>query len=34
MKRIEEHVAQIKKLAASCNLSRQDIIDLFDIMEE
>ena len=34
LKRIEDHILEIKKLAASCNLSRQDIIEMFDTMEE
>lgn len=34
LKRIEEHIAQIRKLAAACNLSTQDIIDMIRIMEE
>ena len=33
LKRIEEHIAEIKKLAAACNLSKQDIIDMIDILE-
>lgn len=34
LKKIEEYIQQIIQLAASCNLSRQDIIDMFNIMEE
>lgn len=34
LKRIEEHITEIRKLAASCGLSTQDIIDMIKIMEE
>lgn len=34
LKKIEEYIQKIMQLAASCNLSRQDIIDMFNIMEE
>lgn len=34
LKKIEEYIQKIIQLAASCNLSRQDIIDMFNIMEE
>jgi len=35
LKRIEDHIEQIKKLATSCNLSRDDIIEMIlFVMEE
>lgn len=34
LKKIEEYMMQIAKLAVSCNLSRQDIIDMFNIINE
>lgn len=34
LKQIERHLESIAKLAASCNLSRQDILDMFDILNE
>ena len=35
LKKIEEHIKQIAKLAASCNLSRDDIIEMITFgMEE
>lgn len=34
LKKIEEYMQEIRKLAASCNLSRQDILDMFTILEE
>lgn len=34
LKKIEEYIQEIRKLAASCNLSRQDILDMFTILEE
>lgn len=34
LKKIEEHMQQITKLAVSCNLSRQDIIEMFNIILE
>lgn len=34
LKKIEDHMLKIAQLAASCNLSRQDIIDMFYIIEE
>ena len=35
LKKIEEHIEQIAKLAASCNLSRNDIIEMITFgMEE
>ena len=33
LRRIEEHLAEVVKLAASCELSKQDILDMLDIME-
>lgn len=34
LKKIEYHIDEILKLSQSCNLSKQDIIDMIDIMEE
>lgn len=34
LKKIEEHMQEIVKLAAFCNLTRQDIMDMFLILEE
>ena len=35
LKKIEEHIEQIAKLAASCNLSREDIVEMITFgMEE
>lgn len=34
LKRIEACIDEIRKLAVSCDLSRQDIIDMFRIIEE
>lgn len=34
LKKIEEHLQSILKLAASCNLKKQDIIDMLNIFEE
>ncbi|MGI5855797.1 MAG: GntR family transcriptional regulator [Candidatus Merdivicinus sp.] len=34
LKKIEEHMRQIQKLAASCNLSRQDLLEMFHIIIE
>ena len=35
LKRIEEHIEQIAKLAVSCNLSREDIVEMITFgMEE
>lgn len=34
LKRIEACIDEIRQLAASCSLTRQDIIDMFNIMEE
>ena len=33
LKRIESHLAEVVKLAASCNLTRQDILDMYTLME-
>lgn len=32
-KKIESHIDEIIRLSASCNLTKQDIIDMFNIME-
>ena len=34
LKKIEGHIEEILKLAASCNLTRQDISDMIDILWE
>ena len=34
LKKIEAHLLEISKLAVSCNLSRKDIIEMFNILEE
>lgn len=34
LKKIEEHMSEIMRLAASCNLSLQDIIDMLRLLEE
>ncbi|MCH5315228.1 MAG: GntR family transcriptional regulator [Eubacterium sp.] len=34
LRKIESYIDKIIQLAASCNLSKQDIIDMIDIMEE
>lgn len=34
LKRIEGYIEKIIQLASCCNLSKQDIIDMIDIMEE
>ncbi len=34
LKKIEEHILEIKKLAASCKLTKEDIIVMFDILDE
>lgn len=34
LKKIEEHLMQIQKLAISCGLSKDDIIEMLDILEE
>ena len=31
---IEDHINEIRKLAVLCQLSKQDIIDMFDIIDE
>ena len=33
LKRIEAHLTQVIKLAASCNLTKQDILDMLTLME-
>lgn len=33
LKKIETHIDEIIRLSASCNLTKQDIIDMFNIME-
>lgn len=33
LKQIEEHLLQIRQLAASCNLTKQDIISMLGILE-
>ena len=33
LKKIESHLAEVLKLAASCDLTKQDILDMMDIME-
>lgn len=34
LKRIEEHMQEIRRLAAGCGLSRGDIIEMFNVLEE
>lgn len=34
LKRIEDHIEEIRKLAISCNLSKKDIIEMMDILED
>lgn len=34
LKKIESHMQQISQLAAACSLSRQDILEMFDLMWE
>lgn len=34
LKQIEYHIDEILKLSQSCNLSKQDIIDMIEIMED
>lgn len=34
LKKIEEHLQAVLQLAAACNLSRQDIVELFSLLEE
>lgn len=34
MRKMEEHMQEIMKLAASCNLSNEEVLDMFHIMME
>ena len=34
LKRIEEHMQEIRRLAAGCGLSSTDIIEMFNVLEE
>lgn len=34
LKRIEDHIEEIRKLAISCDLSKKDIIEMMDILED
>ena len=34
LKEIEEHLLKIRQLAAQCGLSRRDIIEMFNILED
>ena len=34
LKRIEEHMQEIRRLAAGCGLSSGDIIEMFNVLEE
>ena len=34
LKKIEEHINEIKKLAVPCKLTKEDIIDMFEILYE
>ena len=34
LKRIEEHMSEIKRLAVSCNLTSEDIIEMFQLLDE
>ncbi len=34
LKRIEEHMQEIRRLAAGCGLSSMDIIEMFNVLEE
>ena len=34
LKKIEEHIIEIKDLAAACQLSKNDVIEIFDIIYE
>ncbi|WP_265446185.1 GntR family transcriptional regulator [Acetivibrio straminisolvens] len=34
LKRIEEYIREIQRLAKACNLSRDDIIEMFSIIQE
>ena len=33
LKKIESHLAEVVKLASSCNLSRQDILEMYTLLE-
>ena len=33
LRRIEDHLAEVVKLAASCNLTKQDILEMLNLME-
>ena len=33
LKKIESHLTEVVKLASSCNLTRQDILDMYAILE-
>ena len=34
LRQIEEHLQEIRNLAAACGLSREDIIEMFSVIEE
>lgn len=34
LRQIEEHMQEIRKLARSCGLSREDILEMFSVIEE
>lgn len=34
LKKIEEHITEIKKLASACKLGKDDIVDIIDIIYE
>lgn len=34
LKKIEEHMQEIRKLAAACNLTQDDLLEMFQLMEE
>lgn len=34
LRQIEEHILQIKQLAASCSLTKGDIIEMFNILDD
>ena len=34
LKKIEEHLLEIQKLAASCNLTQEDIIEMYRVLTE
>ena len=34
LKQIENHLLEIRQLAAACGMTKQDIIDLFDLLDE